>query len=57
MVKEANKLFNLLLPFRQYQELRSLGVKTNRPIAEIIRQGIDLVLKSKALEVGKYGQR
>ncbi|MCK6470039.1 MAG: ribbon-helix-helix domain-containing protein [Candidatus Brocadia sinica] len=47
MVREANKLFNLLLPFKQYQELRDLGTKTNRPIAEIVREGIDLVLKTK----------
>lgn len=45
MVKEANKLFNLLLPFNQYQELRNLRRKTDIPIAEIIRQGISIVLE------------
>lgn len=46
MVREPNKLFNLLLPFKQYEALRILGSQRNEPIAEIIRRGINLVLKN-----------
>lgn len=50
MVREPNKLFNLLLPFETYQELRMIAIKKEISIAEIVRSGIDLLLKGKALD-------
>ncbi len=49
-MKEATKMFNLLLPFRQYQALRERGVKKNVSIAEQIRQGVDYILTSTKSE-------
>lgn len=46
MTREPNKLFNLLLPFGQYEALRILGTQRNEPIAAIIRRGISHILKS-----------
>jgi predicted DNA-binding protein len=44
-MKQAHRFFNLLIPFKTYEELKEISAKTERPIAEIVRQGIGLVLK------------
>ncbi len=44
-MKEAQRFFNLLLPFKTYEELKGLSIRTDRPIAQIIRKGIENVLK------------
>lgn len=49
-MKEPNKMFNLLLPFRQYQALRERGLKTDVPIAELIRRGVDFALQTSKPE-------
>lgn len=41
-----SKTFNLILPFSMYRELKRVSVKREKPVAELIRQGIDLVLKN-----------
>ena len=51
-MKQAHRFFNLLLPFKTYEELKILSVKTERPIAQIIRKGIGLVLKTENCKVG-----
>lgn len=40
-----SKNFNLVLPFSTYKELKKLSVELEKPIARIIRQGIEHVLK------------
>ncbi len=55
-MKEAHRFFNLLLPFKTYEELKLLSVKTEKPIAQIIRTGIGLVLKTENRKVGSNGE-
>lgn len=43
-MKQAHRFFNLLLPFKTYEKLKLLSVETDKPVAEIIRQGISLFL-------------
>ena len=40
------KFFNFALPYEMYEKLRRLSIESEKPIAEIVRQGIDLVLKN-----------
>jgi len=40
-----SKFFNFVLPYETYQELKQLSIESEKPIAEIVRQGIGLVLK------------
>lgn len=42
------KTFNLILAFSTYRELKHISIKEDKPISEIVRQGIDLVLKTRA---------
>ncbi len=46
VMKQAHRFFNLLIPFKTYEELKEISAKTERPIAEIVRHGIDRVLKN-----------
>lgn len=46
MKDEPGKFFNFLMPYSQYQELRVLARKTDLPMAELLRQGVRLVLES-----------
>lgn len=39
------KFFNFALPYEMYQELKQISIESEKPIAEIVRQGIDLILK------------
>ncbi len=41
------KNFTFVLPFEKYRELRKLSIDSDKPIAELIRQGIDFVLRGK----------
>jgi len=43
-MKQAHRFFNLLLPFKTYEELKLLSVKTDRSVAAIVRQAISLLL-------------
>lgn len=47
---KPTKFFNFALPFETYQELRMIAIKREISIAEIVRSGIDLLLKGKALD-------
>lgn len=38
--------FNLILPYEMYRKLKSISAETEKPVAEIVRRGIDLVLKN-----------
>lgn len=50
-MKQAHRFFNLLLPFKVYEELKLLSIETDRSIAEIVRQAIRLLLeKTKSAE-------
>ncbi len=40
-----NRNYNLVLPFTTYQNLKKLSVRLEKPIAEIVRQGIEHILK------------
>jgi predicted DNA-binding protein len=44
-MKQAHRFFNLLLPFKVYEELKLLSVETDRSVAEIVRQAISLLLE------------
>ncbi len=44
-MKEAHRFFNLLLPFKTYEELKILSTKTDKSIAAIVRQAIGLLLE------------
>jgi predicted DNA-binding protein len=46
-MKQAHRFFNLLLPFKTYEELKVMSTKTEKPVAVIIRKGIDYILKSE----------
>jgi predicted DNA-binding protein len=43
-MKQAHRFFNLLLPFKVYEELKRLSVETDKSIAEIVRQAVNLFL-------------
>ncbi len=43
-MKQAHRFFNLLLPFKTYEKLKMLSVETDKPVAEIVRQAIGLLL-------------
>ena len=43
-MKQAHRFFNLLLPFNVYEELKRLSVETDKSIAEIVRQAVNLFL-------------
>lgn len=45
---KPTKFFNFALPFATYQELRMIAIKKEISIAEIVRSGIDLLLKGQA---------
>lgn len=47
MVREANKLFNVVLPFPLYEALRKSAYKRQESMAELTRRGIELVLESE----------
>ena len=55
-MKQAHRFFNLLLPYSQYEELKNLSIKTEQSVAQIVRQGIDLVLKNKECKFFKDGE-
>ena len=44
-MKQAHRFFNLLLPYKTYEELKFMSIETEKPIAVIIRKGIDYILK------------
>lgn len=46
VMKQAHRFFNLLLPYSQYEDLKNLSIKTEKSIAQIIREGVDIVLKN-----------
>jgi predicted DNA-binding protein len=43
-MKQAHRFYNLLLPFKTYEELKRLSVETDKSVAEIVRQAIGLLL-------------
>ena len=43
-MNEPIKFFNLTLPYELYKELKRLSIKSNKPISQIIRKGISIVL-------------
>ena len=40
------KFFNFAMPYETYQELKQISIESEKPIAEIVRHGIDRVLKN-----------
>ena len=46
-MKEACRFYSFLIPIKQHEKLITLGRETGLPLAKLIRQGIDLVLKNK----------
>lgn len=48
-----SKNFNLILPFATYRELKQLSIKNEKPIAELVRRGIDFVLKNQKISSSK----
>ena len=47
VMKQAHRLFNLLIPFNIYRELKNMSDKTEQPLAEIVRRGITMILKGE----------
>lgn len=41
------KTFNLILPFSTYRELKHISIKEGKPISQIVRKGIDIMLESR----------
>ncbi len=41
------KFFNFAMPFEMYQKLKRISIESERPLAEIVRLGIEYVLKSE----------
>lgn len=48
----AIKFFNFAMPYEVYQELKTISIKRETPIAEIVREGINLVLKNPLCRCG-----
>lgn len=46
------KFFNFAMPFETYRELKRISIESEKPIAEIVRQGIGLVLKKPSCPCG-----
>ncbi len=40
------KFFNFVMPYEVYQELKTISIKRETPIAEIVREGINRILKN-----------
>jgi predicted DNA-binding protein len=40
------KFFNFMLPYETYQELKRLSIESEKSIAEIVRHGINRILKN-----------
>ena len=40
----ACKNLNLILPYATYQELKRISIRQDKPISEIVREGIRIVL-------------
>ena len=51
-MKQAHRFFNLLLPFNVYEELKRLSVETDKSIAEIVRQAVNLFLDKIKISEG-----
>lgn len=47
-----SKNYNLILPYTTYRKLKDISARKEIPIAEIVRQGIDLVLEGKGKSEG-----
>jgi hypothetical protein len=43
---KPNKFFNFILPFDTYRKLRMIAIEREISIAELIRQGIEFLLKN-----------
>jgi len=56
-MKQAHRLFNLLLPFKIYEELKVLSTKSERSIASIVREGIEHVLITQNCKSRKNEKR
>ncbi len=41
-----SKFFNFVLPYETYQELKQISIESEKPIAEIVREGISRILKN-----------
>lgn len=41
------KFFNFAIQIETYKKLKAISNRTGRPISEMLREGIDLVLKTK----------
>ncbi|NUO10026.1 MAG: ribbon-helix-helix domain-containing protein [Candidatus Brocadia sp.] len=52
-MKQGYRFFNLLIPFKTYEELKALSAKTEKPVAEIVRQGIDIMLINSSCKSSK----
>lgn len=48
----ACKNFNLILPYATYQELKRISIRQDKPIAEIVREGIKVVLADDCKKAG-----
>lgn len=48
-----SKNYNLIMPFATYRELKKLSKKKEKPIAELVRRGVDFVLKNQEISSGK----
>lgn len=49
------KFFNFAMPFETYRELKKISIESERPLAEIVRQGIEYVLKSENTRTAQNG--
>lgn len=49
------KNFSLVLPFEKYRELRKLSIDIQKPISELIREGINIILKTKDAQKTSLG--
>ncbi len=45
------KFFNFALPYETYQELKRISNETGQSVAEIVREGINYVLKNKNYKI------
>ncbi len=45
-MKEPTHLFNFQMPYKKYEELRSLSDRNDCSVAEIVRTGVDLVIEN-----------
>ncbi len=50
---EPVKFFNFAMPFEMYQKLKRISIESELPIAALVRQGVEYVLRSETKRIAQ----